>query len=80
MTVKNVGTHISHCCAMHGCKYRDEDCPVALNTEEQTQACPYCTSSRTLSVRMEQMEKELEWSKKLEAKGFIVFGDDEDYF
>lgn len=79
MTVKNVGGHISHCCAMHGCKYGNADCPVALKEHEQTQACPYCTSTRTLTARMEELTKELAWSKKLEAKGFIVFGEHEDF-
>jgi hypothetical protein len=22
--------HLTHCCAIHGCKYGDDDCPVAL--------------------------------------------------
>lgn len=24
------GVHEQHCCEKHGCKYRDQDCPVAM--------------------------------------------------
>lgn len=34
-----VGTHATHCCKRHGCKYGDEDCPVVLGTAQQEYAC-----------------------------------------
>lgn len=24
------GVHSTHCCSIHGCKYREEECPVVL--------------------------------------------------
>ncbi len=38
------GTHRTHCCIRHGCKYGDEDCPVADGTVWQEYACEYCIS------------------------------------
>jgi hypothetical protein len=80
MTERQIGTHIGHCCARHGCKYRNEDCPVEKGTHEQTQACESCTSSATLEARIKSLQKELAWSKGLEAKGFRIHGYDEDYY
>jgi hypothetical protein len=28
MTREEMGVHDTHCCAIHGCKYGDDDCPV----------------------------------------------------
>lgn len=25
----SIGVHAAHCCKWHGCKYGDQDCPVA---------------------------------------------------
>lgn len=37
------GTHITHCCALHGCMYAaDADCPVASGEEVQAYVCEYC--------------------------------------
>ena len=79
MTEQRIGTHVSHCCAKHGCKYGDSDCPVEAGTQEQTQACESCTSVKTLEERIKYLQKELEWSRGLEAKGFKIYGWDEDY-
>lgn len=38
----SVSVHIEHCCKWHGCKYGDENCPVANGTEEQAYICEYC--------------------------------------
>lgn len=37
-----VGTHVTHCCDQHGCKYGDEDCPVVLKTHPQAYPCETC--------------------------------------
>lgn len=29
--------HTEHCCLKHGCKYRDENCPVALGLKKQAE-------------------------------------------
>lgn len=31
-TQSAIGVHLRHCCTTHGCKYADEDCPVANGT------------------------------------------------
>jgi len=33
------GVHETHCCKKHGCKYRDEDCPVELGLIEAIISC-----------------------------------------
>jgi len=42
----NVGTHATHCCPVYGCKYGNEDCPVANKTVEAVYACEDCTCAR----------------------------------
>lgn len=37
------GVHKTHCCVYHGCKYGDEDCPVALKLIEQVYPCETCS-------------------------------------
>jgi len=37
------GTHITHCCIHHGCKYGDEDCPVAQGKVRQEFPCEQCS-------------------------------------
>jgi hypothetical protein len=36
------GVHVHHCCAIHGCKYGNEDCPVANKELKQIYLCEYC--------------------------------------
>ncbi len=39
----SVGTHVSHCCRHHGCKYgENETCPVVLGTHKQKYPCETC--------------------------------------
>jgi len=45
MTVKNVGTHRTHCCVLHGCKYGHDECPVVsgeILQEYPCEDCDYC--------------------------------------
>ncbi len=35
-------THTEHCCVYHGCKYGDEDCPVATKVSIQSFRCESC--------------------------------------
>jgi hypothetical protein len=37
-----VGVHVTHCCALHGCKYGDADCPVKLGQVAQEYPCEQC--------------------------------------
>jgi hypothetical protein len=38
------GTHASHCCLRHTCKYGDEHCPVQLRLVEQDGPCEDCAN------------------------------------
>jgi hypothetical protein len=42
MMVDKIVVHVTHCCHRHGCKYGDNDCPVAWGTEKQASRCEYC--------------------------------------
>lgn len=37
------GVHVKHCCPHFGCKYGDEDCPVAINLVEAQNVCEECS-------------------------------------
>ena len=34
--------HTEHCCATHGCKYNDSDCPVTTGRKKQSFPCEIC--------------------------------------
>jgi hypothetical protein len=40
------GVHKRHCCLEHGCKYRDEDCPVTNRKIRQDGYCETCGLER----------------------------------
>lgn len=40
--IEEHGVHETHCCKEHGCKYRDENCPVVLEVIKQKYPCEYC--------------------------------------
>jgi len=37
------GTHETHCCIKHGCKYGDSDCPVTIALVKQRYDCETCS-------------------------------------
>lgn len=41
-----IGTHIDHCCPLHGCKYGDTSCPVAAGRVEPDHPCEQCCYDR----------------------------------
>ena len=41
------GVHETHCCFEHGCKYRDEQCPVALGIVKQRYKCESCNEDES---------------------------------
>lgn len=75
----NVGTHVTHCCAQHGCKYGNKNCVVEDGKREQEFACEFCHSSEYLKNKIANLQEELEWTEKLEARGLTVSGYDEDW-
>lgn len=35
--------HTEHCCLVHGCKYGNDECPVATKKQRQTHLCEMCS-------------------------------------
>jgi len=46
MDKENYGVHKSHCCAIHGCKYGDKDCPVVSGEVFQEYECEECSDAK----------------------------------
>ncbi len=46
-----MNVHTRHCCLHHGCKYGDEDCPVALDRQLQEGPCEWCREDSEESLR-----------------------------
>lgn len=52
---KNV--HTEHCCAKHGCKYSDTDCPVFSGKQKQSYPCEFCDDHEDgLEDRVKELE------------------------
>lgn len=62
------GVHETHCCEKHGCKYGDEDCPVAIGLtsgvrcescdESDESDCPDCQGTGDLSGKSQNAYEE----------------------
>lgn len=50
MDEKEYGVHQTHCCALHGCKYGDEDCPVFEEKIKQEYLCEFCSDDGIKSL------------------------------
>lgn len=59
LPVDRIGTHLTHCCFIHGCKYGDEDCPVSTGEREQEFLCEECDADGIKSVEEIQAMKTL---------------------
>lgn len=69
MSVKNVGTHLTHCCSLHGCKYYgNEECPVT-NGQDQVYPCERCQSENVILEQMFELQKELNHTLELKKRG-----------
>lgn len=64
----NIGTHTSHCCLEHGCKYNEENCPVELKTHEQEFPCEECQPPEVIRERIASLREELKQMEALEAR------------
>ena len=62
----NIGTHVTHCCAQHGCKYGNSDCPVKTGTHEQEYPCEECRTPMELKSEIAALALELAFAEKLE--------------
>ncbi len=54
------GTHKSHCCVRHGCKYGEPDCPVASGEIEQLYDCEECAWDTEEDRQLERIRKKAE--------------------
>lgn len=72
---KNIGTHETHCCLRHGCKYGypEGECAVEAKAVVQSGACPYCESTELLKSKIAELNEELKWSESLEARGLTIY-------
>lgn len=59
------GSHPSHCCYRHGCKYGDHDCPVVDERATQEYPCEQCQSVKELDYQIAELQEERAWSLKL---------------
>lgn len=51
------GVHETHCCVVHGCKYRDPDCPVENKVINQDYLCEDCNSDGIANKDPKMSEK-----------------------
>lgn len=67
--VDQIGVHASHCCT-YGCKYGDEDCPVATGQVKPQWQCEDCSCSHFFPNLLEDAN---EWWKTVdeETKRYI---------
>lgn len=65
----NIGTHTSHCCKFHGCKYGDgKRCPVENLSHQQEYGCEFCPTEediRETEERLAEMKQEMEFLRTL---------------
>ena len=54
----HTAVHASHCCFQHGCKYGDDDCPVASGQVEQLYDCEWCDNDRE-EIQLQSEEESL---------------------
>lgn len=63
----HIGTHVTHCCLRHGCKYswKKAECPVEQGTHKQQYPCEYCESPTELEERIAMLQEELLFVRSL---------------
>jgi len=71
MDEKEIGVHVHHCCKKHGCKYGNEDCPVAYGDVEQVHPCMDCDDGYMHDEPdFDIGNPEVEWIMKERRKGY----------
>jgi hypothetical protein len=65
MIVDQRGTHLSHCCLMHGCKYGDDTCPVENDTAKQDHPCEDCTPIADLEMIIRDAQAQIDFQQNL---------------
>jgi len=78
---KNV--HTEHCCFEHGCKYGDEDCPVATGLQKQSYPCECCDGVIASAFMPHKfsvfhfMGRNEEWEKRTGYKHGVMYNMDD---
>ena len=67
-----MSVHGSHCCRWHGCKYGDENCPVANGKEKQLYLCEYCYEDLEHEEYHQQALKNIAEIKKFKRKEKVI--------
>ncbi len=71
--------HTSHCCEKHGCKYGDDDCPVAAKAAPQEHLCEECEqdvwSLRAAMPRAEEYARSVAFLDQRSGNYLIVDGE-----
>lgn len=67
--VRNIGTHRTHCCAQHGCKYSYEsDCPVENGVITQQYPCEWCVSVADAEKALEEAKQAIRQAQRVTEK------------
>ena len=61
MNKDEYGVHTTHCCAKHGCKYGDTDCPVVMGIVAgiEGESCEDCCRDKLFDARSSELEHKL---------------------
>lgn len=72
-TVRNIGTHQTHCCIRHGCKYGNANCPVVNETVVQAYACEYCEETKPWIITRVSVSEEVFTECKNITRNYFIF-------
>jgi hypothetical protein len=70
MDDRETKVHAHHCCKKHGCKYGDDDCPVAYGDVEQVYPCPDCDDYYGDEPNFDIKAPDIEWVMKERRNGY----------
>lgn len=63
---REIGTHVGHCCARHGCKYGDgKYCAVEQKTHNQDHPCEQCVDINEAEAEIKSLQEEIEFVRSL---------------
>jgi hypothetical protein len=63
---REIGIHVGHCCALHGCKYGDgKYCVVENKTRKQDHPCEQCVDIDEAEAEVKSLQEEIEFVRSL---------------
>lgn len=68
MAVNNAGTHVTHCCGLHGCKYGNIECPVENGEATQAYPCQECGNLAELNEELNRIKEEIDFLEALKVR------------